>query len=122
MLYQKNTTANPVPHRVAWKTHPAFPLTASIKMLVTGDAETGGTMWRRGGRGADFYAKVLSKGPATVGAAVELGKAAGISAGQVQSFLRYLYTWGGQVEIGGQVYKATTQVAAPKQAKIKAAA
>ena len=116
MLYVKNTTANPMPHRNAWKKHPAFPLTATLKMLVSVPR------WRPGGRGADFYAKVLSKGPATVGAAVELGKAAGISAGQVQSFLRYLYTWGGQVEIGGQVYKATTQVAAPKQAKIKAAA
>lgn len=114
MSYTKNITANPLPHVSAWRKHGVFPLTASIKMLVQVPR------WRPGSRGADFYAKVLSQNPATVEAAIALGKKHGISAGQVQSFLRFLYTWGDQVEIAGQRYKAVVLVATPKQVEIKA--
>jgi|SRR6516162_4594538 len=111
-MYIKNITANPVQHTSAWRAHKAFPTTATIKMLVTVPR------WRPGGRGADFHAKVLSQAPATVADAIALGAKHGIKAGQVQSFLRYLYTWGDQVEIGGKRYVAVVQVATPKQAPV----
>jgi hypothetical protein len=111
-MYQKNVTANPIQHTSAWRAHKPFPLTASIKMLVTVPR------WRPGSRGADFHAKVLSQNPATVADAIALGAKVGIKAGQVQSFLRFLYTWGDQVEIGGHRYTATVPVKAPKQAKV----
>ena len=110
--YAKNITANPVQHTSAWRAHKAFPVSATIKMLVSVPR------WRPGSRGADFHAKVLSQNPATVADAITLGKAVGIRAGQVQSFLRYLYTWGDQVEIGGVRYTAVVKVVTPKQAKV----
>jgi hypothetical protein len=116
MSYSKNITANPVPHTAAWRAHKAFPLGATITML------TNTPRWRPGSRGADFYAKVLSQGPATVGDAIVLGKKFGYSPGRVQSFLRFLYTWGDQVEIDGQRYVAVVPVATPKQAPVKAPA
>jgi hypothetical protein len=115
-MYTKNITANPVQHTSAWRAHKPFPLTASIKMLVTVPR------WRPGSRGADFHAKVLVQNPATVADAIALGAKVGIKAGQVQSFLRFLYTWGDQVEIGGQCYKSVVPVATPKQVAIKAPA
>jgi hypothetical protein len=111
-MYQKNVTANPIAHTAAWRAHKAFPLTATIKML------TNTPRWRPASRGADFYAKVLSQNPATVGDAITLGKTFGYKAGQVQSFLRFLYTWGDQVEIAGKRYQAVVEVKAPKQPKV----
>ena len=113
-MYTKNITANPVQHTAAWRAHKAFPVSASIKML------TNTPRWRPASRGADFYAKVLSQNPATVADAIAMGAKVGIRAGQVQSFLRYLYTWGDQVEIGGQRYVAVVPVATPKQVAVKA--
>jgi hypothetical protein len=116
MAYAKNITANPVPHTAAWRAHKAFPVGASIHMLVTVPR------WRPGSRGADFYAKVLSQSPATVGDAIAMGAKFGYSAGRVQSFLRFLYTWGDQIEIDGKRYVAVVPVSTPKQAPIKAPA
>ena len=115
-MYTKNITANPIAHTAAWRSHKAFPLTATIELLTTTPR------WRPGGRGADFWAKVLCHKPATVGECIAAAKPFGYTPGRVQSFLRYLYTWGDQVKIGGQQYTAVVPVATPKQAKIPAKA
>lgn len=114
-----HTTHVPVPHRVAWKAQKAFPVDAKVQLLVNV------TRWRPGGTGADFFAKVL--GPLTADGAtptvadcIALGKKLGFSTWTVQAHLRWLYTWGDQVAIGGQKYQATVEAKAPKKANVPA--
>jgi hypothetical protein len=126
-VYTKLTVANPLSHFRAWRLQKNFPLDASIEML------TNTPRWRPGGEGHDFWMRAMSKGPKTVAEAIALGKAIGLSAGIVQQHLRWLYTWGDQVRIGGHRYdEATVQIpatavsslvpATPKAKKAKAVA
>jgi hypothetical protein len=83
-----------------------FPLDASINILFNIPR------WRPGGEGHDFWTRALCRLPqgGTVAQAIALGKEIGLSAGVVQQHLRWLYTWGDQVEIGGHRYASTAQV------------
>jgi hypothetical protein len=81
-----------------------FPLDATIEMLVNVPR------WRPGGLGHDFWVRAMHKGPKTVAEAIALGKSIGLTAGETQAHLRWLYTWGDQVKIGGHQYDATVEI------------
>jgi hypothetical protein len=51
-------------------------------------------------------------------ALLDAGKAVGLKAHRVNSMMRYLYTWGDQVEIDGKRYVAVVEVKTPKQPKV----
>ena len=118
-MYTKNITANPVTHTQAWRALKSFPTTATVNMLVNQPR------WRPASRGADFWAKVLGPctefgtKPTTVQALVEAADKVGLKAHRVHSMLRYLYTWGDQVEINGVRYQSTVPVATPKQKPVQ---
>lgn len=112
-------------HIAAFRAQPKFALDASLKLV------SGVNPWRPNTPGHDFYVAVLSHNPKSVGAAIDLGKKAGLNAGEVQGHLRWLYTWGGaHIEIGGKLYAppasapsvpAVVQSAkAPAKSKVKA--
>jgi hypothetical protein len=115
-VYTKYTVANPLSHFRAWRLQKNFPLDATIKMLANVPR------WRPGGLGHDFWVRAMSKGPKTVAEAIALGKAIGLTAGEVQAHLRWLYTWDDQVEIGGHRYKGTVEVPPVQQEPIEAPA
>jgi len=118
MEYAKNIAANPITHTAAWRGSKNFPATASVNMLVNQPR------WRPGSRGEDFWNKVL--GPTTnfgtqsttVQALIDNAGKVGLKAHRVHSMLRYLYTWGDQVEIAGKRYVAVVPVKTPKQPKV----
>jgi hypothetical protein len=92
-----------------------FSLEASLELI------SGSNPWRPGTPGSNFWSQVLSKNPATVAAAVAMGKDAGFKAREVQNHLRWLYTWGGSyVRIGGAVFVPPVQPEKPKAEKPKA--
>jgi hypothetical protein len=118
-------SSTPGGHYVAYRAQGAFALDASLKLI------SGSNPWRPNTPGFRFYTAVLAKSPATVGAAVTLGKDAGFKPREVQNHLRWLYTWGGSyVEIGGKVFSppvgtapapvAKAPAKAPKSPKVKA--
>jgi hypothetical protein len=102
--YTKHTVGAPISHFRAWRLQKNFPLTATIEMLVNVPR------WRPGGVGHDFWVRAMHKGPKTVAEAIALGKEIGLTAGEVQGHLRWLYTWGDQVKIGGHQYASTAQI------------
>jgi hypothetical protein len=118
MQYAKNIAANPVTHTQAWRSTKNFPTSASVNMLVNKPR------WQAHSRGADFWDKVL--GPCTefgtkattVQALLDAAATVGLKAHRVHSMLRYLYTWGDQVEIAGKRYVAVVEVKTPKQPKV----
>jgi hypothetical protein len=118
MEYAKNVAANPITHTQAWRAHKRFPNTATVNMLVNQPR------WRPASRGADFWAKVLGpctdfgSKPTTVQELVDAAAKVGLKAHRVHSMLRYLYTWGDQVEINGKRYVSTVEVKTPRQAKV----
>lgn len=86
-------------HYTAYRAQPAFAPTASLELI------SGNNPWRPYTPGHNFYVQVLAKTPATIGAALELAKGAGIKANDAQKHLRWLYTWGGSyIRVDGQVY------------------
>jgi hypothetical protein len=108
-------TSTPGGHYVAYRNQAPFALEASLKLI------SGTNPWRPNTPGTRFYTAVLAKNPATVAAAIALGKDAGFKAREVQNHLRWLYTWGGSyVEVGGKVYSPPVAPApAPKAKKSK---
>ena len=112
--------------------HLAFVGCASFDPKATLKLVSPNNPWRPGTLGDQFYNAVLSKAPATVAAAIELGAKAktpsypgGIPAkGQngVMAHLRWLYTWGGAyLEVGGKLYApAPVAPKAPKASTKKA--
>jgi hypothetical protein len=118
MQYAKNIAANPVTHTAAWRSSKNFATTAKVNMLVNCPR------WSAHSRGADFWAKVLGPvteygtKPTTMQALLDAGKAVGLKAHRVNSMMRYLYTWGDQVEIDGKRYVAVVEVKTPKQPKV----
>ena len=106
-------------HVDAWRAQPAFPVTASIK-LVEGTTNP----WRSV-EANEFYARVLTQAT-TVGQAIELGKSLmGLSPARCQAHLRWLFAWNGRfVEIGGKRWSAARPATpvVPKARKGKAVA
>jgi hypothetical protein len=100
-------TSTPGGHYLAYKATSRFPLDAKLEL------RTNSNPWRPHSPGASFWASVLSKAPATVGAAITLGASAGFKAREVQNHLRWIYTWS-YLAVNGQVY------AAPPKAPVKA--
>jgi hypothetical protein len=118
-VYTQANVANPISHFRAWRLQKNFPLDAQIEMLVNVPR------WSPGGQGHDFWHRALSKLPkgGTVAQAIALGKAIGLTAGEVQQHLRWLYTWGDQVQIGGHTYIPVVPApAVPAQADVTAPA
>jgi hypothetical protein len=117
-MYAKNIAANPVTHTEAWRATKNFPVTASVNMLVNKPR------WQAHSRGSDFWEKVLGPctefgtKPTTVQALIDAAAKVGLKAHRVHSMLRYLYTWGDQVEIAGKRYVAVVEVKTPKQPKV----
>jgi hypothetical protein len=106
-------SSTPGGHYVAYRAQPTkYPLDATLKVLSDINR------WRPGTPGDRFYAAVISKRPATIGAAVELGKAAGFKVQEVQNHLRWQFTWGDQLEIAGVGYSVEAK-AAPAAAPAK---
>lgn len=113
-MYTHNTHV-PVSHFRAWRDRNNFghfTPTAEIQMLAAVPR------WRPGGKGYDFWQKVLgplvgfgTEKTTTIAAVVAAGKEIGLNPGECKRALRWLYTWGDQVLVGGQRYVAT--VAAP---------
>jgi hypothetical protein len=118
MQYTKNIAANPVTHTAAWRSTTKFPNTAKVEMLVNCPR------WQAHSRGADFWAKVL--GPetemgtkaTTIQVLIDKAATVGLKPHRVHSMLRYLWTWGDQVEINGKRYQAVVPVKTPKQTKV----
>jgi hypothetical protein len=103
----------------AFKAQPKFPVDAEIKI--------GKSVWSDGVAGSRFYAKVLSKNPATVQKAIDLAGELNppFSPSAVQGHLRWLYT-AGELEVDGKSYAATksapvVQAKPGKQTEAKAA-
>lgn len=105
-------TSTPGGHYVAYRNQPKFDLGASLKLISQVNP------WRPGTPGHRFYTMVLTKNPATVGAAVKLAEGS-FKASEVQAHLRWLYTWGGAyIEIGGKLFAAPpAQPKAPAKGK-----
>jgi hypothetical protein len=95
-------------HYLAYKAQVNFPVEATLELLNSSNP------WRSG-PGFDFYVKVLAQAPATVQAAIDLGKEHGFKAQQVQNHLKWLYTWVGYLKVGGAQYAppATPEIPAP---------
>ncbi|HEY2228983.1 MAG TPA: hypothetical protein VGI22_14850, partial [Xanthobacteraceae bacterium] len=84
---------------------------ADDTLAVNGDE----TIWTPGTPGGSFYSLVLSKGPKTVGAAIEMAGALEqpITAKAVQGHLRWAYTVkGGWLSVNGDIF-AQPVIAAP---------
>jgi hypothetical protein len=102
-------------HYTAYRAQSAFAPTATLKLI------SGSNPWRPNTPGHTFYTAVLSKAPATVSAALELGAKVGFKASASQAHLRWLYTWGGSyVQIDGKVFSPPVVPVAPKAEKAKA--
>ena len=111
-------SSTPGGHYVAYRNQSKFDLGASLKLVSTVNP------WRPNTPGHAFYVGVLSQGPATVGAAIELAKSSkprSFKASEVQAHLRWLYTWGGAyLEVNGKLFAAPPATAtAPVQAPSK---
>ncbi len=93
-------------HVDAWRAQPAFPVTASIKLIE------GTTNPWRGLEPNEFYAKVLVKA-STVQQAIDMGKSLmGLTPARVQSHLRWLYAWNGRfIEVDGKRWSAARPTA-----------
>jgi hypothetical protein len=111
-------------HILAYRAQPKFLASDTLGALAPTNP------WRGGSPGSVFFDTVLASKPATVGAALELAKAKGISEVEAQAHLRWLYTWS-KIEVNGKVYGASsdapsapaTSPSAPKApAKVKAPA
>jgi hypothetical protein len=101
--------STPGGHYSAYRAQPRFAVEATMRLI------SGTNPWRPNTPGHRFYTAVLAKNPATVAAAIALGKDAGFKAREVQDHLRWVYTWGGSyVEIGGKVFSPPVAPAAPK--------
>lgn len=95
--------ATPGGHVTAWRAQAkaGFNPTHSLKLLSTTNP------WRPNTPGHTFWVKALavSPAPATVGAALDLAKKAGIKG--AAGHLAWLYTWGGAyVSVNGKTYPA----------------
>ena len=86
-------------HVVAWRGCKSFDPSATITVVDLVNR------WRQGTPGSDFFEAVLAKKPATVQAALDLAKAAGIGASDAQGHLRWYFTWGSHIQVNGQFYK-----------------
>ena len=108
--------STPGGHIKAFRAQAAFPVEAKITI-------TGNSPWRPGTPGHRFYEEVLAKGPATVGAAIEMAGALAepFSVTACQGHLRWLYTSaGGFLEVDGQRFSAperAVKVEKPKAVK-----
>jgi hypothetical protein len=95
-------TSQPGGHIQVFRAQPAFAGEAKLNVI-------GGNLWRPGTPGHRFYEEVLTKGPATVQAAIELAAslAEPINEKQVQAHLRWMFTSaGGFLEVDGQRFAA----------------
>jgi len=106
-------------HHVAFMQQADFLATDTLTLL------TATNRWRYGTDGWFFRDQVLSKNPATVGAAIELAKAnkgRTWSATEAMKHLRWLYTWTGELAVNGKRWEETQSTAAPRAKRSKAKA
>jgi hypothetical protein len=97
-------------HHDDWKAQPDLAPTATIRLLTTDNIWAIKGRAGKNGRGYQFFVKVLAKGPKTVQEAIDLGKKIGLTPGQVQEHLRWLYTWGPYMEIDGRLWQRQPQL------------
>jgi hypothetical protein len=90
----------------AFKAQAAFARESKIKV--------GKDIWSEGVAGSRFYAKVLSKNPATVQQAIDLAVKLDppFTPSAVQGHLRWLYT-AGELEVDGKSYPVAATVVKP---------
>jgi hypothetical protein len=107
-------------HVVHWRAQTAFDLNATLQLTSAHNP------WRPTAPGFAFYNAVLAPlglSETTVGAVIESAAKAGYKAGVAQGHLRWLYTWGNYMLIGGALHPAfggTAPVANVTAAEVKA--
>jgi hypothetical protein len=90
-------------HVVHWRAQTAFDLNATLQLTSAHNP------WRPTAPGFAFYNAVLAPlglSETTVGAVIESAGKAGYKAGVAQGHLRWLYTWGNYMLIGGALHPA----------------